>query len=177
MRLVMIDNYDSFTYNLVQLFYKFDLEVLVFRHDQVSIKDLEALKPRWLCISPGPKAPAQAGISKEVIARFHRDIPILGVCLGHQALNEVWGGGHGQGPSAGARQVLPGAPCGEGAVSVAPHAVYCGALPFPHGRARFSRPRDHCLDRRRRHHGTEPPALSPPRGAVPPGIISHRLRL
>ncbi len=92
MRLVMIDNYDSFTYNLVQLFYKFDLEVLVFRHDQVSIGDLEALKPRWLCISPGPKAPAQAGISKEVIARFHRDIPILGVCLGHQALNEVWGG-------------------------------------------------------------------------------------
>jgi anthranilate synthase component 2 len=50
------------------------------------------LKPSWICISPGPKAPAQAGISKEVIARFHRDIPILGVCLGHQALNEVWGG-------------------------------------------------------------------------------------
>ncbi len=92
MRLVMIDNYDSFTYNLVQLFYKFDLEVLVFRHDATGLREIEALKPNWLCISPGPKAPAQAGISKEVIAHFHRDIPILGVCLGHQALNEVWGG-------------------------------------------------------------------------------------
>lgn len=92
MRLVMIDNYDSFTYNLVQLFYEFDLEVLVFRHDAVSLEEIEALKPRWLCISPGPKDPAQAGISKEVIARFHRMIPILGVCLGHQAINEVFGG-------------------------------------------------------------------------------------
>uniref|UniRef100_A0A7C3V9P7 Aminodeoxychorismate/anthranilate synthase component II n=1 Tax=Desulfobacca acetoxidans TaxID=60893 RepID=A0A7C3V9P7_9BACT len=92
MRLVMIDNYDSFTYNLVQLFYKFDLEVLVFRHDALELREIEALQPSWICISPGPKAPAQAGISKEVIARFHRDIPILGVCLGHQAINEVWGG-------------------------------------------------------------------------------------
>jgi anthranilate synthase component II len=92
MRLVMIDNYDSFTYNLVQLFYKFDLEVLVFRHDAIGLREIEALQPDWLCISPGPKAPAQAGISKEVIAHFHRDIPILGVCLGHQAINEVCGG-------------------------------------------------------------------------------------
>jgi anthranilate synthase component II len=92
MRLVMIDNYDSFTYNLVQLFYKFDLEVLVFRHDAVSLEEIAALQPSWICISPGPKAPAQAGISKEVIAHFQQDIPIMGVCLGHQALNEVWGG-------------------------------------------------------------------------------------
>ncbi len=92
MRLVMIDNYDSFTFNLAQLFYEFDLEVRVFRHDAVTLEDIAALRPRWLCISPGPKAPAQAGISKEVIARFQQDIPVLGVCLGHQALNEVWGG-------------------------------------------------------------------------------------
>jgi anthranilate synthase component 2 len=92
MRLVMIDNYDSFTYNLVQLFYEFDLEVLVFRHDAVTLSQIAALKPDWLCISPGPKAPAQAGISKAVISHFHREIPILGVCLGHQALNEVCGG-------------------------------------------------------------------------------------
>jgi anthranilate synthase component II len=92
MRLLMIDNYDSFTYNLVQLFYEFEVEVLVFRHDAVTLREIEAFKPRWLCISPGPKAPAQAGISKAVIARFQPDIPILGVCLGHQALNEVWGG-------------------------------------------------------------------------------------
>ncbi|MCX5889362.1 MAG: aminodeoxychorismate/anthranilate synthase component II [Deltaproteobacteria bacterium] len=92
MRLVMIDNYDSFTYNLVQLFYEFDLEVLVFRHDAITLEAIEALKPRWLCISPGPKAPAQAGVSKSVIAHFYRMVPILGVCLGHQAINEVFGG-------------------------------------------------------------------------------------
>jgi anthranilate synthase component 2 len=98
MRLVMIDNYDSFTYNLVQLFYAFHLEVLVFRHDAVNLEEIAGLKPRWLCISPGPKAPAQAGISKAVIARFYRQIPILGVCLGHQALNEVFGGATAQAP-------------------------------------------------------------------------------
>jgi len=92
MRLVMIDNYDSFTYNLVQLFLEFDVEIQVYRHDEVGLAEIEALKPRWLCISPGPKAPAHAGISKAVIARFYQDIPILGVCLGHQALNEVFGG-------------------------------------------------------------------------------------
>ena len=92
MRLVMIDNYDSFTYNLVQLFYEFDLEVLVFRHDEIDLAGIAALAPDWLCISPGPKAPDQAGISKMVIAHFYRQIPVLGVCLGHQALNEVFGG-------------------------------------------------------------------------------------
>jgi anthranilate synthase component 2 len=92
MRLVMIDNYDSFTYNLVQLFYEFDLEVLVFRHDEIGLDGIAALNPDWLCISPGPKAPDQAGISKAAIAHFYRSIPILGVCLGHQALNEVFGG-------------------------------------------------------------------------------------
>ena len=92
MRLVMIDNYDSFTYNLVQLFSEFDLEVLVFRHDEIDLAGIAGLKPDWLCISPGPKAPDQAGISKAVIAHFYRQVPILGVCLGHQALNEVFGG-------------------------------------------------------------------------------------
>jgi anthranilate synthase component 2 len=92
MRLVMIDNYDSFTYNLVQLFYEFDLEVLAFRHDEIGLDGIAALNPDWLCISPGPKAPDQAGISKAAIAYFCRSIPILGVCLGHQAINEVFGG-------------------------------------------------------------------------------------
>ncbi len=92
MRLVMIDNYDSFTYNLVQLFYEFDLEVVVRRHDQVDLRGLAALRPDWLCISPGPKAPASAGISKAAIAHFYKKIPVLGVCLGLQAINEVFGG-------------------------------------------------------------------------------------
>ena len=94
----MIDNYDSFTYNLVQLFYEFDLEVRVFRHDAVSLEDIAGLRPDWICISPGPKAPDQAGISKAVIAHFYRQIPILGVCLGHQAINEVFGGTTGRAP-------------------------------------------------------------------------------
>ncbi len=92
MRLLMIDNYDSFTYNLVQLFYEFDLEVLVFRHDDIDLDGIAAHNPDWLCISPGPKAPDQAGISKAAIAHFYRSVPILGVCLGHQAMNEVFGG-------------------------------------------------------------------------------------
>jgi anthranilate synthase component 2 len=98
MRLLMIDNYDSFTYNLVQLFYEFDLEVLFYRHDAISLAEIEVLRPEWICISPGPKAPAQAGISKAVIAHFYQRIPILGVCLGHQAINEVFGGATVQAP-------------------------------------------------------------------------------
>ena len=92
MRLAMIDNYDSFTFNLVQLFYEFDLEVLVFRHDEITLAGIERLKPDWICISPGPKDPAHAGISKDVVRRFGKHIPILGVCLGMQVINEVfWG--------------------------------------------------------------------------------------
>lgn len=92
MRLVMIDNYDSFTYNLVQLFLEFDLEVRVFRNDEITLNGLEDIDPDWICISPGPKDPAHAGISKAVIERFGPKVPLLGVCLGMQAINEVFGG-------------------------------------------------------------------------------------
>lgn len=92
MRLVMIDNYDSFTFNLVQLFYEFDLEVLVFRHDGIGLNEIERLKPEWICVSPGPKDPASAGISKDVVKHFAEHVPILGVCLGMQVINEVFGG-------------------------------------------------------------------------------------
>lgn len=92
MRLVMIDNYDSFTYNLAQLFYEFDLDVEVYRHDRITIDGIETRRPDWICISPGPKDPAHAGISKAVIAHFAPSVPILGVCLGMQAINEVFGG-------------------------------------------------------------------------------------
>lgn len=92
MRLVMIDNYDSFTFNLVQLFYEFDIEVLVFRHDRISLREIERLAPDWICISPGPKDPANAGISKDVVRYFASRVPILGVCLGMQAINEVFFG-------------------------------------------------------------------------------------
>ena len=98
MRLVMIDNYDSFTYNLAQLFYEFDIEVLVYRHDRVSLQEIKDLRPDWICISPGPKTPAHAGISNEVVRRFGPRIPVLGVCLGMQVINEVFGGSTIQAP-------------------------------------------------------------------------------
>lgn len=92
MRLLMIDNYDSFTYNLVQLFAEFAVETLVFRHDQVSLDQIAGLRPHWICVSPGPKDPAQAGISRQVVERFGRQTPLLGVCLGMQVIGEVFGG-------------------------------------------------------------------------------------
>ncbi len=91
-KLLMIDNYDSFTYNLVQLFLLFDLDITVRRNDQVSIEEIEHMHPDYLVISPGPKAPQQAGLSNEIIRRFAGRIPILGVCLGMQCINEVFGG-------------------------------------------------------------------------------------
>ncbi|MBI4797658.1 MAG: aminodeoxychorismate/anthranilate synthase component II, partial [Desulfarculus sp.] len=92
MRLLMIDNYDSFTYNLVQLFAEFAVEPLVFRHDQVSLAEIARLRPHWICVSPGPKDPAQAGISRQVVERFGSETPVLGVCLGMQVIGEVFGG-------------------------------------------------------------------------------------
>jgi anthranilate synthase/aminodeoxychorismate synthase-like glutamine amidotransferase len=90
--LVMIDNYDSFTYNLVQYFGQLGEEVRVFRNDRIDLEGLEALRPSRLVISPGPCSPNEAGISMAAIARFAGRIPILGVCLGHQALGAVFGG-------------------------------------------------------------------------------------
>jgi len=92
MRLVMIDNYDSFTYNLVQLFHEFEIEVRVFRNNEVTVEGIRRFDPAWICISPGPKDPAHAGISKAVIEHLGPSVPVLGVCLGMQAINEVFEG-------------------------------------------------------------------------------------
>ncbi len=92
LRLLVIDNYDSFTYNLVQMFTRYDLEILVKRGDNITLEDAEALAPDYILISPGPKDPAHAGVSKEIIRAFYSRTPILGVCLGMQCLNEVFGG-------------------------------------------------------------------------------------
>jgi len=88
----VLDNYDSFTYNLVQYFGELGQEVVVRRNDQTSIEEIEAMTPDRLCISPGPCTPAEAGKSNEVIRHFAGNIPILGVCLGHQCIGEVFGG-------------------------------------------------------------------------------------
>ncbi len=92
MRLVMIDNYDSFTFNLVQLFYEYGVDVRVFRHDEVTLEEIEDLTPDALCISPGPRNPTHAGISALVVKELGPRIPLLGVCLGMQVINEVFGG-------------------------------------------------------------------------------------
>ena len=90
--IIVIDNYDSFTYNLVQYLGEMGNELRVFRNDRVTLEEIEALKPSHIVISPGPGAPHDAGISEKVIQCFHKSIPILGVCLGHQAIGEVFGG-------------------------------------------------------------------------------------
>ena len=91
-RLLLIDNYDSFTYNLVQAFLVLGADVHVHRNDQIGVDEAAALEPTHLCISPGPGQPADAGVSMKMIERFAGEIPVLGVCLGHQALVEVFGG-------------------------------------------------------------------------------------
>ena len=90
--LLMIDNYDSFTYNLVQYFGELGVEVEVFRNDQISVAQMEKLKPEQIVISPGPCTPNEAGVSVEAIKHFAGKKPILGVCLGHQSIGQAFGG-------------------------------------------------------------------------------------
>jgi anthranilate synthase/aminodeoxychorismate synthase-like glutamine amidotransferase len=91
-RLLLIDNYDSFTYNLVQAFLVLGADVRVHRNDRIGLDEAVALEPTHLCISPGPGTPADSGVSMRMIERFAGRIPVLGVCLGHQAIVEVFGG-------------------------------------------------------------------------------------
>lgn len=88
---LMIDNYDSFVYNLVRYFEELNEEIIVFRNDKVNISDIEKMKLKGIIISPGPKAPTEAGKSIEIIERFKGEIPILGICLGHQTIAHCFG--------------------------------------------------------------------------------------
>ena len=90
--LLMIDNYDSFTYNIVQYFGELGQQVEVYRNDQIDLTTIEALEPEFLVISPGRCTPTQAGVSVEAIKHFAGKIPIMGVCLGHQAIGQAFGG-------------------------------------------------------------------------------------
>ena len=90
--LLVIDNYDSFTYNLVQYFGELGADIVVKRNDEVSIAQIEQMHPDRICVSPGPCSPKEAGISNEVIRSFGPRIPLFGVCLGHQCIGDVFGG-------------------------------------------------------------------------------------
>ncbi|HBN26152.1 MAG TPA: anthranilate/aminodeoxychorismate synthase component II [Desulfobacteraceae bacterium] len=90
--LLVIDNYDSFTYNLVQMFMRYDLKIDVRRSDMISLEQVDTMEPDYILISPGPKDPAHAGISIPLVRTFYTRVPILGVCLGMQCINEAFGG-------------------------------------------------------------------------------------
>ena len=90
--ILVIDNYDSFTYNLVQYFGELGAEMRIFRNDVITVDEIRALGPQRICISPGPCTPDDAGISCQLIRELGASIPILGVCLGHQAIGQVYGG-------------------------------------------------------------------------------------
>lgn len=89
--ILLIDNYDSFTYNLYQLVAALSYDVMVVKHDQITTDDVRQLAPTHIIISPGPKTPKDSGVSIDVIKEFYKTIPILGVCLGHQCIGEVFG--------------------------------------------------------------------------------------
>jgi anthranilate synthase/aminodeoxychorismate synthase-like glutamine amidotransferase len=90
--ILVIDNYDSFTYNLVQYLGELGEELRVFRNNKITLDEIQRMKPARIVISPGPGTPADAGITEDIVRCFHKSTPILGVCLGHQAIGEVFGG-------------------------------------------------------------------------------------
>lgn len=90
--IILIDNYDSFTYNLYQYLGRFDKDIRVFRNDEISVEEIDKLNPDKIVISPGPKTPKEAGICIELIEKLYKKYPILGICLGHQAIGEAFGG-------------------------------------------------------------------------------------
>ena len=90
--ILIVDNYDSFTYNLAQYFGELGCTLMVKRNDAISLDEISSLRPTHVCISPGPGRPAQAGLSNDIVRRFAPQLPLLGVCLGHQCIGEVFGG-------------------------------------------------------------------------------------
>lgn len=127
-RLLVIDNYDSFTFNLVQMFLQYDLDIFVFRSDKLALPEVAPIEPDYLLVSPGPRDPAHAGISLAIIREWYCRIPVLGVCLGMQCINEVFAG-----------RTLRAPQPRHGKISLVHHtgrALFAG-LPSPFAAARY----------------------------------------
>lgn len=126
--ILMIDNYDSFTFNIVQYLMQMGREVLVYRNDEITPGDITDLAPEAIVLSPGPGRPAGAGISTEVVRRFYKTVPLLGICLGHQCIGEAFGG-----------ETVPAARIMHGKVSSVHHdgrTIFTG-LPDPLSAGRY----------------------------------------
>ena len=126
MRLLVVDNYDSFTYNLVHLFEELGAEVIVRRNDEVTVAEAETLAPDRLLVSPGPGRPADAGVSVELIRALGPRVPTLGVCLGHQAIVEAFGGEVGQARALLHGKATPVEHDGRGVFAGLPHPFDAG---------------------------------------------------
>ena len=177
-RLLLIDNYDSFTYNLVQAFLVLGADVFVHRNDAITVAEAQALAPTHLCISPGPGTPRDAGVSIEMIKAFAGRLPVLGVCLGHQSIVEALGG-----------DVVRAGRLMHGKVSKVEHdgrGIFAG-LPQPFDAGRYhsliAKPGDAAggarslgAHGRGRDHGRAPQGTHGGRRAVPPGEHPHARR-
>jgi len=163
--LLLIDNYDSFTYNLFQYLSELGEEVRVVRNDRITLDEIEGMKPERIVVSPGPSTPLNAGISNDVIRHFGDKVPILGVCLGHQCIGYSYGG-----------TVGPAQAIMHGKSSPVYHnnsGVFKG-LPNLSGRSQGKTPRlsgDNRLDRGQHHYGNAPPPIPGGRRAVPPRVL------
>ena len=126
--ILIIDNYDSFTYNIVQYIGELNYETVVFRNDAIDVSDIAKMKPEKIVISPGPKSPESAGITVDVIKRFYKEIPILGICLGHQAIGYAFGG-----------EIIRAANIMHGKVSAIKHdsSIIYGGIPSPFEATRY----------------------------------------
>ncbi|WP_146708090.1 aminodeoxychorismate/anthranilate synthase component II [Neisseria meningitidis] len=123
--LLFIDNYDSFTYNIVQYFTELGQEVAVRRNDDITLEEIEALKPQYLVIGPGPCSPKEAGISVEAMRHFAGRLPIMGVCLGHQTIGEAFGGRIVRAKTLMHGKVSPVSHSGKGMFKGLPNPVTC----------------------------------------------------
>ena len=126
--ILIIDNYDSFTYNIVQYIGELNYDTAVFRNDAIDVSDIVKMKPEKIVISPGPKSPESAGITVDVIKNFYKEIPILGICLGHQAIGYAFGG-----------EIIRAANIMHGNVSAIKHdsSVIYGGIPSPFEATRY----------------------------------------